>query len=216
MPLQILIADDDHQIQQLLKDYLEMQGYSIIVANNGEEALSLAETYHPHLLVSDIKMPKKDGYDLVKKLRQKPKFRLLPVILLTERNTKQARIHGYEVGCDVFLPKPFQLDELAAIVRYLLERAQIFQSELLFSEQENQDKIEQLHQTHSINLLHLTSREKEVLDLISKGCSNLKIAKKLYLSPKTIEKYVTSLLKKSETHNRTELLRFALDHKLVV
>jgi DNA-binding NarL/FixJ family response regulator len=216
MPLQILIADDDRHLRHLVKDYLEMQGYSIIVANNGEEALSFAEKYHPHLLVSDIKMPKKDGYNLVKELRQQPIFRLLPVIFLSQRNTKEARIHGYEVGCDLYLPKPFQMDELGAIVRYLLERSQIFQSELRFFKQKNPDKIHELDQSSSLDLSDLTTREKEVLDLLTQGFSNLKIAQKLNLSPKTIEKYVSSLLKKSETHNRTELVRFALDHNLVV
>lgn len=216
MPLQILIADDDHSIQQVVKDYLTMQDYGVIVANNGEEALSLAEKYHPHLLVSDIKMPKTDGYDLVKTLRQKPKFRLLPVIFLTEKNTTEARIHGYEVGCDVFLAKPFELNELGTIIHSLLERVQIIQSELKFSEQENQDKINKLNQTQSLDLLNLTTREKEVLDCISQGYSNIEIGQKLYLSPKTIEKYVSSLLKKSKTHNRTELVRFAFDNKLVV
>jgi DNA-binding NarL/FixJ family response regulator len=216
MPLQILIADDDRNVREFIKDYLEIQGYSIIVANNGEEALSLAEKYHPHLLVSDIKMPKKDGYDLVKQLRQQPRFRLLPVIFLSQRNTKEARIHGYEVGCDLYLPKPFQIDELAAIVRYLLERSQIFQSELWFFEQKNQEKINKLHQSDCLDLSPLTNREKEVLDLLTQGFSNIKIAQKLHLSPKTIEKYVSSLLKKSETNNRTQLARFALDHNLVV
>lgn len=216
MPLQILIADDDHHIQQFIKDYLEIQNYSIIVANNGEEALSLVEKYHPHLLISDIKMPKKDGYDLVKQLRQQPKFRVLPVIFLTQRNTKEARIHGYEVGCDVYLAKPFQLDELGAIIRYLLERSQIVQSEFWFSQPENKQEINKLHESYALDLLHLTSREKEVLDLISQGFSNLKIAKKLHLSPKTIEKYVSNLLTKTETSNRTKLVRFALDHGLIV
>jgi DNA-binding NarL/FixJ family response regulator len=212
MPLQILIADDDHNIREFIQHYLELQGYSVIAAKNGEEALLLVEKYHPHLLISDIKMPKKDGYDLVKQLREKPQFRLLPVIFLTQRNTADARIRGYQVGCDVYLPKPFQPEELGTIVRYLLERSQIFQSELFFSEQENSIK---LQKSHKLDLLHLTPREKEVLDLLSQGFSNSKIGEKLHLSHKTIEKYVSNLFKKSETSNRTELVRFALDNHLV-
>ena len=215
MPLQILIADDDQSIRQFIRDYLELQGYAVITAVNGEEAFSLVEKYHPHLLISDIKMPKKDGYDLVKQLRQKPQFRLLPVIFLTQRSSTAERILGYQVGCDVYLPKPFEIEELAAIVRYLLERSQILQSELWFSEQKTQEQINELETSHSLNLLHLTPREKEVLDLLTQGLSNIKIGKKLHLSPKTIEKYVSSMLKKTDTNNRTELVRFALDHNLV-
>ncbi len=68
MPLLILIADDDLGSRVAVKDYLELSGYNVITANNGQEALSLLETYHPHLLVSDIKMPRIDGYELVKDL----------------------------------------------------------------------------------------------------------------------------------------------------
>ena len=218
MPLQILIADDDRSIRRLIRNYLELQGYSVITAVNGEEAFSLVEKYHPHLLISDVRMPKKDGYDLVKQLRQKPQFRLLPVIFLTQRSSTAERILGYQVGCDVYLPKPFELEELGAIVRYLLERSQIVQSELLFPEQESQKQIHTIHKlepSHSLNLLHLTPREKEVLDLLTQGLSNINIGKKLHLSSKTIEKYVSSMLKKTDTNNRTELVRFALDHNLV-
>ena len=69
MPLLILVADDDLGIRVAVKDYLEMHGYGCITAQNGEDAFSLVQTYRPHLLISDIKMPRKDGYTLVKELR---------------------------------------------------------------------------------------------------------------------------------------------------
>ena len=62
MPLLILIADDDPGIRLAVSDYLEFSGYSVIAAENGQKALSLLQIYHPHLLISDIKMPNKDGY----------------------------------------------------------------------------------------------------------------------------------------------------------
>lgn len=95
MPLLILIADDDPGIRLAVSDYLELSGYSVIAAENGQKALSLLETYHPHLLISDIKMPHKDGYALVRQVRQRPEFRELPVIFLTECNTTTERILGY-------------------------------------------------------------------------------------------------------------------------
>jgi CheY-like chemotaxis protein len=106
MPLLILIADDDPGIRLAIKDFLELAGYSVVVASNGEEALSRLDTYHPHLLVSDIKMPRMDGYTLVSRVRQRPEFRLLPVIFLTERGSTEERIRGYQLGCDLYLPKP--------------------------------------------------------------------------------------------------------------
>ncbi|MEA5511901.1 response regulator transcription factor [Crocosphaera sp. UHCC 0190] len=222
MPLLILIADDDLGIRVAVKDYLELQGYAVISAQNGQEALSLVQTYRPHLLVSDIKMPQKDGYTLVRELRQRPEFRLLPVIFLTECSTTDERIQGYQVGCDLYLPKPFEMEELKAVIRNLLERSQIVQSEWRFSEKNAQNQKDLAREEAAkisiqaeLDFLQLTTRETEVLDLLTTGLSNGEIGQKLHLSPRTIEKYVSSLLRKTETSNRAELVRFALDHNLI-
>lgn len=222
MPLLILIADDDLGIRVAVKDYLELQGYNVIAAQNGVDALSLVKTYRPHLLISDIKMPQKDGYTLVKELRQFPEFRLLPVIFLTEYGTTDARIQGYQVGCDVYVPKPFEMEELRAVIRNLLERSQIIQSEWRFSEQNaqrqktlEQEEAAKISIQAQLDALQLTPRETEVLDLLTTGLSNNDIGQHLHLSPRTIEKYVSNLLRKTETNNRAELIRFALDHHLV-
>ena len=229
MPLLILIAEDDPGIRVSVSDRLELDGYSVISAENGEKALSMVEKYHPHLLISDIKMPKKDGYELVKSIRQLPQYRLLPVILLTECADTNERIRGYQVGCDIYLPKPFEMDELSAITRNLLERSQIVHSELSFSHRSNYEETEPNLDAHHTdhrsltNLKHselpeeldLTPREKEVLQLLMKGHSNIEIGQKLHLSHRTIEKYVSSLLRKSDTNNRIELITYALEYNLV-
>ncbi|MEA5534350.1 response regulator transcription factor [Crocosphaera sp. XPORK-15E] len=222
MPLLILVADDDLGIRVAVKDYLELQGYAVIAAQNGQDALSLVQTYRPHLLVSDIKMPQKDGYTLVKELRQRPEFRLLPVVFLTECSTTDERIQGYQVGCDLYLPKPFEMEELKAVIRNLLERSQIVQSEWRFSQQKSQNQKDLAREEAAkisiqaeLDFLQLTRREEEVLDLLSTGLSNGEIGQKLHLSPRTIEKYVSSLFQKTETSNRAELVRFALDNNLI-
>ena len=228
MPLLILIAEDDPGIRVSVRDYLELSGYSVVAAENGEKALSMLEKYHPHLLISDVKMPKKDGYELVKSIRQLPKYRLLPIILLTECGDTTERIKGYQVGCDIYLPKPFEMEELGAIIRNLLERSQIVHSELRFSHNdrshhartnfepstESFNSPDEFQFTHVENQLELTKREQEVLELLMSGNSNIEIGQKLHLSHRTIEKYVSSLLRKSETSNRIELIRFALEHHL--
>ena len=221
MSLLILIADDDPGIRLAISDYLEISGYSVINADNGKEALNLLETYHPHLLVSDIKMPGKDGYELVRQVRQRPGFRLLPVIFLTEWDSTEEKIRGYQVGCDVYLPKPFEMEELGAIIRNLLERSQAMRSEIHFWEVEssqakesakiNEESVELVNRIPS---LHLTHREQEVLALLMRGLSNIDIGQKLHLSHRTIEKYVSNLLRKTETTNRIELVRFALKNNL--
>ncbi|MDJ0723864.1 MAG: response regulator transcription factor [Prochloraceae cyanobacterium] len=215
MPLLILIADDDPGICLAVSDYLELSGYSVISARNGQEALSLLQSYRPHLLISDIRMPIVDGYELVRQVRQRPEFRLLPVIFLTERRSTHERIRGYQAGCDLYLPKPFEMEELAAIIRNLLERSQIVQSDLEFSRSQESEN----HHSSKHNSQHLsfefTKREQQVLELLATGLSNIDIGGKLHLSHKTIEKYVSSLLRKTETSNRAELIRLALENNLV-
>jgi DNA-binding NarL/FixJ family response regulator len=174
-------------------------------------------------------MPYLDGYTLVQQIRQNLAFRLLPVIFLTAHNQTVDRIKGYQVGGDIYLPKPFELSELGAIVRSLLERSQVMQATwiqqvalhtaqqlALRAEAQSPGESAQLPPGPSISLgPELTPREQDVLALLSDGLSNAQIGDRLFLSPRTVEKYVSSLLRKTDTHNRSELLRFALSHHLV-
>ena len=217
MPLMILVADDDPGIRMFINDYLEMSGYSVITAEDGQAALDLVEKYHPHLLVTDIMMPRMDGYELVRQVRQRPAFRLLPVIFLTERASTQERIRGYELGCDLYLPKPFEMQELGAMIRNLLERELIRSEWRRFPTTEPSTSTDDPASVPAIAAppLNLSQREREVLDLLTQGLSNADIGQQLHLSPRTVEKYVSSLLRKTETSNRAELVRFALEHHLV-
>ncbi|QYX30002.1 response regulator transcription factor [Sphaerospermopsis torques-reginae] len=226
MPLKILVVDDDLGTRLSIGDYLELSGYSVIMADDGQEALCIVEKNHPDLMVTDIVMPRMNGYELVRRVRQQAEFRLLPVILLTARTKTQERILGYQSGCDLYLPKPFELEELAAAIRNLLERSQIIQSEYRFSYQESLDGSNLIKSIHGQNhlstpivnsqlLLSLTTREQEVLELLTHGLSNAEMGNQLHLSPRTVEKYVSSLLRKTETSNRAELVRFAIKHGLV-
>ncbi|MDB9538532.1 response regulator transcription factor [Anabaenopsis tanganyikae CS-531] len=226
MPLTILVVDDDPGTRLSISDYLELSGYSVVTANDGQEALRMVENYHPDLIVTDIIMPRINGYELVRRVRQQPTFRLLPVILLTARTKTQERILGYQSGCDLYLPKPFELEELAAAIRNLLERSQIIRSEYRRSYKENLGNFipsKEVTMPNSLwagigeshQFLSLTPREQEVLELLTHGLSNADIGGELHLSPRTVEKYVSSLLRKTETSNRAELVRFAITHGLV-
>ncbi len=221
MPSKILVVDDDLGTRLSIGDYLELSGYEVIAANDGQEGLVMVNKHHPDLIVTDIIMPQMNGYELVRQVRQKPNFRLLPVILLTARIQTQERILGYQSGCDLYLPKPFELEELAAAISNLLERSQIIQTEYKLSLQENLKKADSIGQTDwnddQKTKLHesLTTREQEVLEILTHGLSNAEIGDRLYLSPRTVEKYVSSLLRKTSTSNRAELVRFAMEHNLV-
>lgn len=222
----ILVVDDDLGTRLSISDYLELSGYSVITADDGQDGLKMVEEYHPDLIVTDIVMPRMNGYELVRCVRQKPEFRLLPVILLTARTKTQERILGYQSGCDLYLPKPFELEELAAAIRNLLERSQIIQTEYRISDKQQQEKSQlgkikrnnapQLTEAHnSVMVASLTPREQEVLELLIQGLSNAEIGSKLYISPRTVEKYVSSLLRKTDTSNRAELVHFVMKHGLV-
>ncbi|HEY9749631.1 MAG TPA: response regulator transcription factor [Allocoleopsis sp.] len=227
MPLMILVADDDVGTRLSISDYLELSGYSVVTAENGQEALALVDEYQPHLIVTDITMPRMDGYELVRRVRQKLEFRLLPVIFLTARTHIQERIRGYQLGCDLYLPKPFDLDELGAVVRNLLERSQMIQTEMIHAERRSRSQegaeppAEKTNSTtkftaaSALSTVSLTEREQEVLQLLADGLSNIQIGHRLHLSPRTVEKHVSSLLRKTETNNRAELVRFVMEHGLM-
>jgi len=235
MPLTILVADDDFATRLSINDYLEILGYSVIAAENGKEALDLVEEFQPHLIVTDITMPEMDGYEFVRRVRTRPAFRLLPVIFLTERTSTEERIRGYQMGCDNFLAKPFELSELGVVIRSLLDRyALIAQASSRSPEPEMMPKearsrvkdkgeLDVLTQNSEMgdrpspgpNSPSLTQREQEVLDLLTEGFSNIQIGSRLHLSPRTIEKHVSSLFRKTLSNNRAELVRFAMEHHLI-
>ena len=243
MPLTILVADDDFATRLSINDYLEILGYSVIAAENGKEALGLVEEFQPHLIVTDITMPEMDGYELVRRVRTRPSFRLLPVIFLTERTSTEERIRGYQMGCDNFLAKPFELGELGVVIRSLLDRYALIaqapsrspepesmptearsrvkgKGELAFLTQ-NSETGDSLRDSSTSRASlgpsspMLTQREREVLDLLTEGFSNIQIGKRLNLSPRTVEKHVSSLFRKTDSSNRAELVRFAMEHHLV-
>jgi DNA-binding NarL/FixJ family response regulator len=217
MPLTILIVDDDLGIRLSVSDYLELAGYSVVMSENGQNALAMVSQYQPHLIVTDVTMPQMDGYELIRQVRRQPAFRLLPVIFLTARTNTDERIKGYQLGCDAYLPKPFELNELSAVVRNLLERSQMMESEwrsrLRSVEADDEPPI--ANKSNARLALDLTPREQDVLAELVEGLSNGQIGDRLHLSPRTIEKYVSSLLRKTDTSNRAELVRFAMDHGLV-
>jgi DNA-binding NarL/FixJ family response regulator len=214
MPLLILVAEDDFGTRLAIHDYLQYLGYGVLAVSNGCEALKMLYEFHPHLVITDVMMPKMDGYALIQEIRKQPMLRLLPVIFLTARDDTSYRIKGYQLGCDAYLPKPFEMEELGAIVRNLLERSQMIQMEQHFRPLALTEPAIGLGETVTAPLI-LSDREQEVLGLLSQGLSNIQIGEKLHLSARTVEKYVSSLLRKTNTINRAELVRFALQHHLI-
>jgi two-component system, OmpR family, alkaline phosphatase synthesis response regulator PhoP len=117
----ILIVDDDTKIVELVKMYLIREGYTILTANDGIEALKIARESNPDLIVLDIMLPGMDGLNVCKTLRSESS---VPIILLTAKTTEKDRIEGLDLGADDYVTKPFSPKELAARVRAVFRRTQ--------------------------------------------------------------------------------------------
>ncbi len=223
----LLLVDDEPSLREAVEAYLEDEGFIVEVASGANQGWELLEQDPPDLVITDIMMPEVDGYQFLQKLREDPRYKSLPVILLTAKGMTADRIKGHEAGCDAYLSKPFDPDELVAIVKNLLSRRetlsanndhnstdlgaiaqQIAEIKSLLGQQGN------LKTTPSPIKIDLTPREQSILNLVAEGLMNKEIARRLETSVRNVEKYVSRLFSKTGTNSRTELVRFALQHGL--
>src|SRR5689334_4189804 len=117
----ILVVDDEPRIVQLVRDYLEHGGFTVLTAADGPTALRSARTGHPDLIVLDLALPGVDGLDVARSLRRDGP---VPIIMLTARAEESDKLVGLELGADDYLTKPFSPKELVARVRAVLRRGQ--------------------------------------------------------------------------------------------
>jgi DNA-binding response OmpR family regulator len=120
----ILVIEDEQDILDLVRHYLEKEGYRTRTATDGAAGLAAARQEHPDLIVLDLMLPGMDGLDLCKKLRAESSTALTPVIMLTAKADETDRVVGLELGADDYLTKPFSPKELVARVKALLRRAE--------------------------------------------------------------------------------------------
>ena len=117
----ILTADDDPQILRLVSRNLELEGYEVVTATDGAQALERFETQRFDLGILDVMMPQLDGFTVLTRVRE---FSSVPIIMVTARGQDQDKIHGLDLGADDYLAKPFSVEELLARVRSVLRRSQ--------------------------------------------------------------------------------------------
>jgi len=228
MSARLLLVDDEPGLREAVQAYLEDSNFAVEVASNARDGWEILQRYNPDLLISDIMMPQVDGYQFLKQVREDPRYKALPVVFLTAKGMTSDRIQGYQAGCDAYLSKPFDPDELVAIITNLLARRaaakemgenaetpdiaalanQMTRIESLLS---GRSSIVQLPSPIKIDL---TPREQSVLDLVAQGLMNKEIARRLETSVRNVEKYVSRLFSKTGTNSRTELVRYALEHGL--
>ncbi|WP_421655113.1 response regulator transcription factor [Leptothermofonsia sp. ETS-13] len=225
---QLLLVDDEPGLREAVQAYLEDSGFTVDVASNATEGLELAHQKLPDLVITDIMMPQVDGYQFLKQLREEPQFKTLPVVFLTARGMTSDRIQGYNAGVDAYLSKPFDPDELVAIVTNLLEKQSALRDAAASDEGHNIAELARqmaeiramlmqkgaIAQSPTPIKIDFTPREQSVLELVVDGLMNKEIARRLDTSVRNVEKYVSRLFSKTGTNSRTELVRYALEHGL--
>jgi two-component system alkaline phosphatase synthesis response regulator PhoP len=127
MPQRILVVDDDPSIVKVISAYLKEAGYQVLIAYDGETALHILRRESPDLVVLDLMMPKRDGYEVTRIVRSDPALAAMPLIMLTARVEDTDKIVGLELGADDYITKPFNAREVAARVKALLRRSRFNQ-----------------------------------------------------------------------------------------
>lgn len=234
-PVRLLLVDDEPGLRTAVKAYLEDEGFAVTTANDGEEGWTAAQAQMPDVVITDVMMPRCDGYGLLKRLRADERLGGTPVIFLTAKGMTADRIAGFQAGADDYIPKPFDPDELVARVRNVVRRQERLLAEAArFADADIGAMARQITEIRSMLgggtasgsvgsarkpvadvKLDFTPREGSVLQLVAEGMMNKEIARRLETSIRNVEKYVSRLFIKTGTASRTELVRFALEHGLV-
>lgn len=176
-------------------------------ARNGNEALvRLAETL-PDLVVSDIRMPKMDGYTLARQLRASHRTALIPIIFLTAKDGTSDRVEGFRSGVDAYLMKPFEPDELIAVVAGILNRVQRTHAEIARMVGDSNAETAAFHDES------LTDAEERIAVAVAQGLNNKEIAGEMNISVRTVENHISHILSKKSFGNRVEIARYVLERK---
>jgi DNA-binding response OmpR family regulator len=178
----ILVVDDEKEIRDLIKIYLENEGYDIILASNGEEALKILEDQEVHLIILDIMMPKMDGIKACMKIREEKNK---PIIMLSAKSEDMDKIMGLTTGADDYITKPFNPLELVARVKSQLRR--YIKLNIKKAESDSIIEIDELviHiDTHEVKVrgenIKLTPTEFEILELLSRNRGIVFSIEKIY------------------------------------
>ncbi len=234
-PVRLLLVDDEPGLCKATQAYLEEESFCVETAKDGEEGWEKAQQSLPDLVISDVMMPRLDGYGLLARLREDERLAGTPVVFLTAKGMTADRIAGFMAGVDDYIPKPFDPDELVARVRSVLARQQRLLAEAArFADADVGRLAKQITEIRSLlgqgdqgssggqqrsrgetPQQQFTPREASVLQLVAEGLMNKEIAKRLGTSIRNVEKYVSRLFGKTSTSSRTELVRYALENHLV-
>lgn len=244
----VIVVDDEEAIRKAVGQLLFDRGYQVTACADGPTALQVASSKTrrtddslsggggeggnnnivlgkktlPDCIVSDIRMPEMDGLELLQRIRDDETMMEVPVVLLTAKGMTQDRIAGYNAGADAYLPKPFDPDELVAIVDGVIERHENLNGANVQVDdlKRDLDEIKYLllekggggigngwvEQTN----VFLAPDERQILALLCEGLMTKEIAAKTFLSTRRVEQLLTRMFRKTGVKNRTELVRWAV------
>ncbi|MBU6228784.1 MAG: response regulator transcription factor [Cyanobacteria bacterium REEB459] len=201
----VLIVDDDEILQLALSRRLEAQGFTVMQATSGQEALDMLTTQPADAVVSDILMPGMDGFEFCRQLRSSPIGQIVPFIFLSSLAEVRDRVQGHLIGADDYLVKPFHAQELIAKVKGGIAR----------SERVNDTLEHRLQQAKTITAPPLpdclSTAEAKVFWQVIQGWTNKEIAQHLFLSPRTVQTHLSNILAKLKLKNRSQLVRYAFE-----
>ena len=209
MPKRLLVVDDEPNLLRAVAACLKAEGYEVSTARSGHEALMQLANSVPDLIISDIRMPGMDGYKLARQLRGSPRTALVPIVFLTAKDETADRIEGFRAGIDAYLTKPFEPEELIAVVNAILQRVERTHSQIarLVSAATDTEVAVSLHDEA------LTDAENRVAVAVSRGLSNKEIAAELDISVRTVENHISHILDKKGFSNRVEIARYVLERR---
>jgi DNA-binding NarL/FixJ family response regulator len=210
MSKRLLVVDDEPNLLRAVAACLKTEAYEVNTARSGHEALmQLAESV-PDLIISDIRMPGMDGYKLARQLRGSPRTALVPIIFLTAKDETADRIEGFRAGVDAYLTKPFEPDELIAVVNGILNRVERTHSEIArLVGAEHVQEVPLRFEDEA-----LTDAENRVATAVSRGLSNKEIAAELEISVRTVENHISHILDKKGFSNRVEIARYVFEQRV--
>ena len=208
MTRRLLIVDDDPALLHAVADCLRAEGYEVTTARSGAEALERLAASLPDLVISDIRMPRMDGYALARNIRNAPRSALTPIIFLTAKDQKADRIDGFRAGVDAYLVKPFEPDELLTVIASILNRVERTHAEIarLTGAAATNDR-------PALQDEQLTDAEWRIAEAVAEGQSNKEIAAELGISFRTVEKHISNILSKKNYDNRVEIARLVFERK---
>ena len=204
----VVIIDEEKKLLDVLQKYLFSQGFSVVTSNYADLDLEKINQLNPDVYVLDIMIEKTKKSSFLEKLEKSLKLSNTPFIFLTSKGMTKDRIEGYELGCNAYVTKPFDPAELLAIIKNILLKQKNAKEICKITSKIKKIRIEIETYYYLKQSLCLTPREKTVINGVILGCSNVEIAFKCNTSTRNIERYITRLLYKTKTKNRTELTRF--------